>query len=107
MEDVGISYGHLVYFADLVIFMVIWYRYLLVIWYIFSVLAPRKIWQPCSHREKRNNAASSVIQVLPSAPLGRCHLQKFVIKKFDSCFLFLRSVRTLDCVTAIAFVSGD
>jgi hypothetical protein len=49
MEDVGLFYGHLVYFTA------IWYTYIVAIWYIlwlfgiftpFWYAVPRKIWQP-------------------------------------------------------------
>jgi hypothetical protein len=68
MEDVGILYGHLVYYftaiwsilrlfglfcGNLVYFTAIWYilrqfGIFLVIWYIFSrFVTPRKLWLPC------------------------------------------------------------
>jgi hypothetical protein len=39
MEDVGIFYGHLIYF------LAIWY----IVWLfgLFWYIVPRKIWQPC------------------------------------------------------------
>jgi hypothetical protein len=43
MEDVGIFYGHLVYFV--VILYILWlFGIFLPFWYV----VPRKVWQPCT-----------------------------------------------------------
>jgi hypothetical protein len=51
MEDVGLLYVHLIYFAA--IWYILWpfgtfYIWLFGIFFTFWYVVPRKIWQPCS-----------------------------------------------------------
>jgi hypothetical protein len=66
MEDVGIFYGHLVYFT--VIWYTLWpfgifYGYLVHL-FPFWYVAPRKIWQPCPTGEKRRITVPEIGKVI-------------------------------------------
>jgi hypothetical protein len=51
MEDLGLFYGHLVYFVAILVY--VWY--MLWVFVIFSpVLVRRKIWQPCRQGHAAN-----------------------------------------------------
>jgi hypothetical protein len=52
MENVGIFYGHLIYFTEYFgIFVVIWY------------VVPRKIWQPCHTGVLDSNNARNFLEL--------------------------------------------
>jgi hypothetical protein len=57
MEDVGIFYGHLVYFTDIryILWPLVTFSGSLVYLFPFWYVVARKIWQPCSQIDVKNN----------------------------------------------------